>query len=154
MPVMYGFDTVRELLPQSYPMIMIDTVEELERGRAIVCRKNISAGDWCFPGHFPRKAIYPGVLITEGMAQTGILLYRLSEPEASEEAEFLLTAVKSRFLKPVVPGDSLLIRCETVKWMSHAGIVSCTASVHGETVSQAELTFGILHGSGDEKERV
>lgn len=147
---MYGFDTVRELLPQSYPMIMIDTVEEWERGRTIVCRKNISGGEWCFPGHFPRKAIYPGVLITEGMAQAGILLYRLGEPPEAQEAEFLLTGVKSRFMKPVVPGDSLLIRCEAVKWMSHAGIVSCTASVSGETVSQAELTFAIRHAAKEE----
>ncbi len=74
MSIVMGFDDVCRLLPQSYPFIMVDVVEELQPGKRIVCRKNVTGNEWMFPGHFPQRAIFPGVLLIEGMAQTAILL--------------------------------------------------------------------------------
>lgn len=143
MPALYGFDVIRGLLPQSYPFIMIDLVEAFEPGQYIVCRKNITGNEWFIPGHFPDKAIFPGALIIEGMAQAGILFFKLNKEMPSEwsSATFLLTAVKTRFLKVVVPGDQLKIRCEPEKLISTAGIVKCVATVEDEVVAKAEMTF-------------
>ena len=47
-----------------------------------------------------------------------------------------------RFLKPVVPGDQLQLEVTIVKAISSGGVVKATATVDGQRVAQAELSFG------------
>ena len=139
-----GFDAVCRLLPQAYPFIMVDVVEELQPGKRIVCRKNVTGNEWMFPGHFPTKAIFPGVLLIEGMAQASILLLRTDTSlVVSESATYMLASVKTRFLKPVVPGDQLHYVCEAIKFASMGGVVEAEVFVDGEVVAKATLTFAI-----------
>ncbi len=135
------FDEIRRLLPQAYPFILLDRVDELTAGERIVATKNISGNEWIFPGHFPQKAIYPGVLLIESMAQASILMLKAASPDA--EGTFLLAGVKSRFLRPVVPGDRVRFVCEAQKIISTGGIVEAHATVDGEAVAKADLTFAI-----------
>ncbi|MBW7476950.1 3-hydroxyacyl-ACP dehydratase FabZ [Paenibacillus oenotherae] len=142
MKTKYSFDEVKEMLPQAYPFVLIDTIENIAAGESIVCLKNISGNEWMFPGHFPSKAIYPGVLLNEGMAQACILLFKISRPELDDpNTNFYLTAVKSRFLKPVVPGDQVRYVCKVLKMVGTGGIVEAEAVVDGTIVAKAELTF-------------
>jgi 3-hydroxyacyl-[acyl-carrier-protein] dehydratase len=136
-----GYNEVCRLLPQTYPFIMVDVVEELEPGKRIVCRKNITGNEWMFQGHFPGNAIFPGVLLIEGMAQAAILLARAGS--SSAEATYMLAGVKTRFLKPVVPGDQVRFVCEVIKFASVGGIVDAEVSVDGEVVAKSQLTFSI-----------
>lgn len=138
-----GFNEVRRLLPQAYPFIMVDVVEELEPGKRIVCRKNVTGNEWMFTGHFPENAIFPGVLLIEGMAQAAILLVRADESMQSSAATYMLAGVKTRFIKPVVPGDQIRYVCEAVKFASMGGIVDAEVSVDGEVVAKSQLTFSI-----------
>ncbi|MDQ2905632.1 MAG: 3-hydroxyacyl-ACP dehydratase FabZ [Chloroflexota bacterium] len=146
MSIVMGFDEVCRLLPQGYPFIMVDVVEELEQGKRIVCRKNVTGNEWMFPGHFPEKAIFPGVLLIEGMAQAAILLLRADDSLAVPEgATYMLASVKARFLKPVVPGDQLRYVCEVIKLASMGGVMEAEAFVDGEVVVKADLTFAIQY---------
>lgn len=144
MSILLGFDEVSRLLPQDHPFIMVDVVEELEQGKRIVCRKNVTGNEWMFRGHFPGNAIFPGVLLIEGMAQASILLLRADESlEIAEDATYMLAGAKARFLKPVRPGDQLRYICEAVKLASMGGVVEAMAYVEGEMVAKADLTFAI-----------
>lgn len=144
MGIVMGFDDVCRLLPQDHPFIMVDVVEELQQGKRIVCRKNVTGNEWMFPGHFPKKAIFPGVLLIEGLAQTAILLLRADDSlVVAENATYMLASVKARFLKPVVPGDQLRYVCEAIKLASMGGVVEAEAFVDGEVVVKASLTFAI-----------
>jgi 3-hydroxyacyl-[acyl-carrier-protein] dehydratase len=144
MSVVMGYNDVCRLLPQAYPFIMVDVVEELDPGKRIVCRKNVTGNEWMFAGHFPGNAVFPGVLLIEGMAQTAILLLRADASlEVPEGATYMLAGAKTRFLKPVVPGDQLRYVCEPIKLASMGGIVEAEASVDGEVVVKAQLTFAI-----------
>lgn len=141
-----GFDEVRRLLPQAYPFIMVDVVEEVQPGQRIICRKNVTGNEWMFPGHFPTKAIFPGVLLLEGMAQASILLLLAGEadtPAVSDQATYLLAGAKTRFLKPVVPGDQLRYVCEALKLTGRGGVVEAEVYVNEEVVARADLTFAI-----------
>lgn len=138
-----GFNEVRRLLPQAYPFLMVDVVEELEPGKRIVCRKNVTGNEWMFTGHFPENAIFPGVLLIEGMAQAAILLVRADESMQSSAATYMLAGVKTRFIKPVVPGDQIRYVCEAVKFASMGGIVDAEVSVDGEVVAKSQLTFSM-----------
>jgi len=144
MSIVLGYNDVCRLLPQDPPFIMVDVVEELEQGKRIVCRKNVTGNEWMFPGHFPGKAIFPGVLLVEGMAQSAILLLRADNSlPVAKNATYMLASVKARFLKPVVPGDQLRFVCEAIKLVSTGGVVEAQAYVEADVVAKADLTFAI-----------
>lgn len=145
MKSLYAYDEVRRLLPQAYPFLFIDVIEALEPGEKIVCRKNVTGNEWMFPGHFPEQAVFPGVLLVETMAQSAILLGKLSPAlQLDAAATVLLTSVKSRFLRPVVPGDQLRVETVSVKWLSTQGIVESSILVDNETAAKAELIFVMI----------
>ncbi|QED47024.1 3-hydroxyacyl-ACP dehydratase FabZ [Cytobacillus dafuensis] len=142
----YFFDEIKALLPQKYPFIFIDRIQEVYPREKIICLKNISGNEWMFPGHFPEKSIFPGVLIIEAIAQASILLFKIGQ-ESSEKEEngeiFLLTNVKSRFLDTITPGDQVIFTCEVIKMYESAGMIKATAMVEGKIVAKADLTFAI-----------
>jgi 3-hydroxyacyl-[acyl-carrier-protein] dehydratase len=141
------FEEIKALVPQKFPFLMVDRVLSLETGKRIVAIKNITGNDIFFLGHFPTMAVMPGALIIEGMAQTAIILFRKSAEEdgrAFDDADtlFFFGGAKVRFLKPVVPGDRLQIEVTMVKAISMAGVVRALATVDGQCVAHAELSFG------------
>jgi 3-hydroxyacyl-[acyl-carrier-protein] dehydratase len=75
------FEQIKELIPQRFPFIMIDRVLEIEPGKHAIAVKNVSGSDVFIPGHFPEKAIMPGALIIEAMAQTAIILFAYSKQQ-------------------------------------------------------------------------
>ncbi|TES55756.1 beta-hydroxyacyl-ACP dehydratase [Halalkalibacterium halodurans] len=140
-----SYEQVRSLLPQKHPFIFIDTVEQIEPDNRIVCVKNLTGNEWYVPGHFPDQTVFPGVLLVEAMAQSGILLYKLSQEDISstEKQQFLLSGVKVRFLNPAVPGNQIRIETEYVKMTANAGIVTSTGWVGESKIAKADITLAI-----------
>jgi 3-hydroxyacyl-[acyl-carrier-protein] dehydratase len=142
------FDEVKALLPQKFPLLMVDKVTFLEKGKKAVAIKNITGNEIFFLGHFPNMAVMPGAFIIESMAQTAIILFRKSYEEngaalEGEKTLFFFGGAKVRFFKPVVPGDQLQVEVSITKAVSTGGIVEAVATVEGQRVAKAELTFGV-----------
>lgn len=143
-----NFDEIKALVPQKFPLLMVDRVLALEKGKKIVAIKNITGNEIFFLGHFPNMAVMPGAFIIESMAQTAIILFRKSyedDAAAREHANtvFLFGGAKVRFLKPVIPGDQLQIEVTMIKAISVGGVVEAIATVEGQRVAKANLTFGV-----------
>jgi 3-hydroxyacyl-[acyl-carrier-protein] dehydratase len=141
------FEEIKALVPQKYPFLMVDRVLSLETGKRVVAIKNITGNEIFFLGHFPNMAVMPGALIIESMAQTAIILFRKSAEEEGRTFDnastlFFFGGAKVRFLRPVFPGDQLQIEVTIVKAISVAGMVKALATVDGQRVAQAELSFG------------
>jgi 3-hydroxyacyl-[acyl-carrier-protein] dehydratase len=141
------FEQIKNLLPQRFPLIMLDRVIEGEPGKEVVAIKNISGNDIFFLGHFPERAVMPGVAIIEAMAQASIILFAsVNKKEAHDKDPlYFLGSVKARFFQPVVPGDCLKIKAVNVKSLPNGAYVSAEASVDDKKVSEAELTFSVRH---------
>jgi 3-hydroxyacyl-[acyl-carrier-protein] dehydratase len=142
------FEDIKKLIPQRFPFIMIDRVLELEPGKYVIAVKNISGNDMVFQGHFPEKAIMPGALIIEAMAQASIVLFATSGKKESNDKMplYYFGSVKARFLYPVVPGDQLKIRVEGVKTLPSGAYVSGEAFVDDKKVAEADLVFSVKNG--------
>lgn len=142
------FDEIKALVPQKFPLLMVDRVLSLEKGKRIVAIKNITGNEIFFLGHFPNLAVMPGAFIIESMAQTAIILFRKSyqtDGVACDDPNilFFFGGAKARFLKPVVPGDQLQIEVTIIKAISVGGVVEAIATVEGQRVAKAHLTFGV-----------
>ncbi len=145
MTALLDFDSVRRLLPQSYPFVFIDKVLDLVPNESIECLKNVSGNEPFFAGHFPEVAIMPGALMMEACAQASILLFVMSNSGESMLAEpdhvFVVGRSRSHFMHPVVPGDSLHLFVDVERIYSRAAMVKARGEVEGREVLRASLTF-------------
>ena len=58
MPI-FDIQAIRNILPHRYPMLLVDSIIELEEER-IVGIKNVTANEPFFAGHFPDSRLCPG----------------------------------------------------------------------------------------------
>lgn len=138
MPVMDNV-RIKELLPHRYPMQLIDKVIDLKE-KNVVAIKNITSNEPFFQGHFPEEPVMPGVLQLEAMAQAGgcYILSLLDEPE--RYSTYFLRIDNARFRQKVVPGDTLIIKCELLAPLSHNIATMQAYAFVGENCV-AEATF-------------
>jgi len=136
---------IMKLLPHRYPFILVDRVVELVEGDKIIALKNVTINEPFFAGHFPGAPIMPGVLIIEAMAQSGGILFAVSQPEEKRGGPvYFMGMDKVKFRKPVVPGDQLFFEVKILNMRSKAVKMSGIATVEGKCVAEAEFiaTFG------------
>ena len=133
---------IKEIIPHRYPMLLVDRIEELEEGKRVVAKKNVTINEPFFQGHFPHEPVMPGVLIVEAMAQAGAVAL-LSLPDFRGKTAYFGGLDKAKFRKKVTPGDTLILEVEILKVKSAAGIGKGIAYVDGKKVAEAELTFMI-----------
>jgi 3-hydroxyacyl-[acyl-carrier-protein] dehydratase len=141
-PVPFGRDVIESILPHRAPFLLIDEVVELEPGRRVAARREVSAEDWWFPGHFPERPVMPGVLIVEAMAQAGAVAVLIEEQNRGKLA-FFAGIDDCRFKRVVEPGDVLSLVCEIDTVRGPVGRGKATAHVGEQLAARGTLTFAV-----------
>ena len=137
---MMNINEVQKRIKQRPPFQMIEKVVEIRGGEYAKGIKNVSINEPYFMGHFPDAPIMPGVLIVEACAQ---LCSVTIESDGTDDSKIyvLLKCDEFKFVKPVLPGDTLTI--EVTKDGGGAGLVKfdCKTFVDGEIRAKGKLAF-------------
>jgi len=137
------YEDISKILPHRYPFLLVDRITELEPGKRVVGIKNVSGNEPFFQGHFPGNPIMPGVLIIEAMAQVAGIMGRFSARDTMGkelgDLPFFITMDKVKFRKPVIPGDQIIFKIETLRAGSRIWKIAGKAFVKDDLVAEAEL---------------
>lgn len=128
---------INKRIKQRPPFQMIERVLELEPNVSAKGVKNVSVNEPYFIGHFPDAPIMPGVLLIECAAQLCSLVIAPDEAANDENKLYVLLKVKDfKFLKPVIPGDTLTIDVKCT--MSGAGAYEFSAVISADGTVKAK----------------
>ncbi|MBB2182266.1 3-hydroxyacyl-ACP dehydratase FabZ [Lachnospiraceae bacterium MD1] len=139
---MLNIDEIQKILPHRPPFLLVDRVEELEPGIRATGKKCVTMNEPYFQGHFPGKAVMPGVIILESLAQVGAIC--MLTVEGNEGKIVLFGGMdKVRFKRQVLPGDVLTLKVEISKSKGNFGVGTAIAYVDDQVAVEATLTFAI-----------
>ncbi len=138
------YDTVQimNILPHRPPFLLVDKILELTN-KHVVGLKNVTMDQPFFVGHFPGAPVFPGVLQIEAMAQTGGILVLNTVPDPENWLTLFLKIENARFKDKVLPGDTIIFRCDLlapirrgIAQMKGVGMVGEKIVVEAELMAQ------------------
>jgi 3-hydroxyacyl-[acyl-carrier-protein] dehydratase len=137
------------LIPQQKPFRFIDEILEVDENH-IVGTYTFKKDEFFYEGHFPDMPVTPGVILTECMAQIGLVALAIyivgADQEEAKKSITLFTSSYVDFKKMVMPGDKVIVRskkqyfrfkklsCEVVM-ENTAGELICSGTLSGMFVS-------------------
>jgi len=107
-------DVIKNFLPHRDPILLVDRVLAFGETK-ITTEIVLSAHKELFTGHFPDRAILPGIYMIEMAAQAGALLVSLSKGLDANKFIAFSGVDKVKFRRPVQPDDTIRVEVEIVK---------------------------------------
>jgi 3-hydroxyacyl-[acyl-carrier-protein] dehydratase len=146
-----------EMLPQQKPFRFLDGIDEIDEGH-ISGYYTYKQDEWFYRGHFPGNPITPGVVLVETMAQCGVVAFGIylqmledekMQQQTTHQYVTLFTDVTAEFLRPVLPGQRVLMKGEKmmfrrrkltskVSMFTPEGQIIATATLSGMGVKRDE----------------
>ena len=133
------------LLPYEIPFLFVDGIDDISEN-GITGHYTFKKGETFYKGHFKNNPITPGVILTECMAQIGLVclgIYLLKdELSASSKPKIALTFCQMDFYLPVLPTEKVTVASE--KEVYRFNKLRCKVKMHNE---KGELVCrGIISG--------
>jgi 3-hydroxyacyl-[acyl-carrier-protein] dehydratase len=103
-------------LPYSKPFLFVDELLQIDENGSVGTFTYDKDLDF-YKGHFKDSPVTPGVIMTETMAQIGLVclgIYLHGDSNADMKAHVMLTSVAVDFMKPVFPGEKVTVTAEKV----------------------------------------
>lgn len=159
----YDHQQVMNYLPHRPPFLFVDKILSLDVpvgsdgkiqavGTKVVGIKNATINEPYFVGHFPTMPITPGVILIETMAQIASFAIRPwlvvdDQMRILSKFDLRLAGVdNTRFRRPFVPGDSIVITVDTVKQRGPIWSFRCKGEVEGQLVVESEILASAVLG--------
>lgn len=106
-----------ELLPYSPPFLFVDKLISVSEN-GVMGAYTFKKEEFFYQGHFKENPVTPGVILTEVMAQIGVVclgIYLLKdELSQGDKPKIALTSNQVDFFLPILPGDSVKVVSEKI----------------------------------------
>ena len=138
---MLDIHQILKQLPHRYPILLVDRVISIDKGKSIQALKNVSINEPYFTGHFPHRPVMPGVLMLEAMAQAAALLAfdTLGVTPDDKTVYYFAGIDGARFKRPVEPGDQLIMDVSLDRMKAGIFKFKGVTRVGDEVACEAEL---------------
>lgn len=132
-------------LPYQHPFLFVDEILEVDEN-GIIGSYTFDASHDFYTGHFKNNPVTPGVILTETMAQIGLVsfgFYLLSTSSKEvKDIKIALTSSKMDFFKPVFPGEKVIVKSKkaffrfhklkcNVEMFNESGVLVCRGELAG-----------------------
>jgi 3-hydroxyacyl-[acyl-carrier-protein] dehydratase len=131
-------------LPYSKPFLFVDEILNINESGVVGCFTFDEKLDF-YKGHFKENPVTPGVILTETMAQIGLVclgIFLLKDEQ--QKRAIALTSSEIEFLKPVLPNEKVVVFSEKVyfrfgklkckvRMINKEGIEVCRGTIAGMT---------------------
>ncbi|WGD35875.1 hydroxymyristoyl-ACP dehydratase [Olleya sp. YS] len=108
-------DQIISLLPYQHPFLFVDELTSISK-ETITGHYTFKKDAYFYEGHFKDNPITPGVILTECMAQIGVVclgIYMLKDEISKEnKPQIALTSSQVDFFLPVFPGEKVTVVSE------------------------------------------
>ena len=142
---------ILDKLPYSKPFLFVDELLEINENGVKGCYTFDAHLDF-YKGHFKNNPITPGVILTETMAQIGVVclgIYLLKDETEKEETQIFMTCTNVDFLKPVYPGEKVTVISEKkyfrfnklqcqVKMLNSTNDIVCSGLISGMFIHKSD----------------
>tara|TARA_R110000850_G_scaffold18580_4_gene56917 strand:+ start:52740 stop:53183 length:444 start_codon:yes stop_codon:yes gene_type:complete len=128
-------------LPYSKPFLFVDEILSIDENRVegtFTFNENLDF----YKGHFKDNPVTPGVILTETMAQIGLVCLGIYLNEGKEIQNIGFTSSEVEFLKPVYPNEKVTVISEKVYY--RFGKLKCKVKMLNEM--NEEVCSGVLAG--------
>lgn len=128
-------------LPYSKPFLFVDEILCIDENRVegtFFFDENLDF----YKGHFKDNPVTPGVILTETMAQIGLVCLGIYLNEGKEIKNIGFTSSEVEFLKPVYPNEKVTVISEKVYY--RFGKLKCKVIMLNE--KNEEVCSGVLAG--------
>ncbi|HCQ12697.1 3-hydroxyacyl-ACP dehydratase FabZ family protein [Flavobacterium sp.] len=130
-------------LPYSKPFLFVDEITSISEN-GVVGNYTFDENLDFYKGHFKNNPVTPGVILTEVMAQIGVVclgIYLLNN-DINKNTLIALTSSEIEYLKPVFPKEKVVVISEKiyfrfgklkckVKMIKDSGIEVCNGTIAG-----------------------
>ncbi|WP_339920266.1 3-hydroxyacyl-ACP dehydratase FabZ family protein [uncultured Flavobacterium sp.] len=133
-------------LPYSKPFLFVDEIIQIDENGvegSFTLDENLEF----YKGHFENNPVTPGVILTETMAQIGLVCLGifLLDNDFNKDTSIALTSANIEFIKPVFPNEKVTVFSEKiyfrfgklkckVSMKNENGVVVCTGEIAGMIV--------------------
>ncbi len=103
-------------LPYSEPFLFADEILSVS-SEMITGNYTFKRDSYFYKGHFKNYPITPGVILTECMAQIGLVcfgIFLLKDEQIEENRSFALSSTEIDFFKPVFPNEKVTVVSEKI----------------------------------------
>lgn len=140
----YDINDIKKLLPHRSPFLLVDKVLQMKKNQ-IIAIKNVTINEPFFTGHFPEEPVMPGVLIIEALAQAGGILVLSGVENPEKYSTYFLKIDKVKFKRKVIPGDTLVFKCEYISPIKRGIVTMHTEAYVGQELAcEGQLTASVI----------
>ncbi|HEX9979140.1 MAG TPA: 3-hydroxyacyl-ACP dehydratase FabZ family protein [Flavobacterium sp.] len=108
------YEHIKSQLPYLSPFLFVDELQHIDENGVTGSFTFDESMDF-YRGHFVNNPITPGVILTEVMAQTGLVCLGIYLTDGNISSGIVaLTSVNIEFMKPVFPGEKVMIYSEKI----------------------------------------
>ena len=108
---------IMQFLPYTKPFLFVDEITEISEN-GVSGNYTFQENEYFYEGHFKENPITPGVILTETMAQIGVVclgIYLLKDKIFTEEKpQIALTSNQVDFYKTVQPNEKVTVVSEKI----------------------------------------